>query len=238
MSVYSAFSDDVTIRFVETVGARMRVAQVGEGPDIVWVPGGDAPAEARIHQMMHFSVCGFRCTSYDPRGVGETTSDPAPWDIADFARDCRELIEAVCDGPVIISGLSMGGLIVQQFAIDYPELVRLSIPMGTAAYIDGFTRDWMQAEIDLRKEGIELPTYFLAPHYAVYALPAKSLSDPDVWGPMKESYTQRFANRNPQDLIDQWEACLNYDCREALKSCAVPMHVISFSEDIQTPPAL
>lgn len=53
----------------------MRVAQVGNGADIVWVPGGDSPAEAWRLQMMHFAG-QYRSTSYDPRGVGETKSDP------------------------------------------------------------------------------------------------------------------------------------------------------------------
>ena len=237
MSAFGGFDDKVVVRTVETSGATMRVAQVGDGPDIVWVPGGDSPAEAWRAQMMHFAD-RYRSTSYDPRGVGETRSDPAPWTIADFARDCAALIEAVCEPPVILSGLSMGGLITQQVAIDFPHLVRLAVPMGTAAYIDGFTRDWMQAEIDIRKDGVELPDYFLAPHYAAYALPAKALGDPAIWEPVKAAYTTRFAERAPKDLIDQWEACLEFDCRDGLKTCPVPIHAVSFSEDVQTPPAM
>tara|TARA_Y100001968_G_scaffold161833_1_gene148009 strand:+ start:906 stop:1160 length:255 start_codon:yes stop_codon:yes gene_type:complete len=72
----------------------------------------------------------------------------------------------------------MGALIAQKVAIYYPGLIRLAIPMATAAYIDGFTRDWMEAEINLCKDGICLPEYFLAPNYAAYALPAKALSNP------------------------------------------------------------
>ena len=110
--------------------------------------------------------------------------------------------------------------------------------MGTAAYIDGFTRDWMQAEINLRKEGVRLPEYFLAPHYAVYAFPAKALHDADLWAQVKASYTERFRDRDPKDTINQWEACLAFDCREALKTCPVPFHVIAFSEDVQTAPSM
>ena len=237
MSAFGTFDPSVSVRMVETANTTTRVAQVGEGQDIVWIPGGDSPAEAWAGQMMHFSD-RYRCTSYDPRGVGETTSAPPPWSIKDFARDCAEVIEATCDAPVILTGLSMGGLITQQVAIDFPHLVKLAMPMGTAAYIDGFTRDWMQTEIDIRKDGIDLPDYFLAPHYAVYALPANALQDKELWGRVKEAYTARFAGRAPKDLIDQWEACLDLDCREDLKSCPVPIHAIAFSEDIQTPPAM
>lgn len=236
-SAFGSFDPSVKISFIEGGGTRSRVAQVGIGPDIVWVPGGDSPAEAWRPQMTHFAG-KFRSTSYDPRGVGETTSEPAPWSIADLARDCADVIKQCCNPPVILAGLSMGALITEQVAVDFPQLVRLAIPMGTAAYIDGFTRDWMQAEIDLRRENVKLPEYFLAPHYAAYALPAKALGDPEIWGPVKEAYTVRFAEREPQDLIDQWQACLDFDLREELKTCPVPIHALAFSEDVQTPPQM
>ena len=215
----------------------MRVVIDGTGPDVVFVPGGDQVAEAYSQQFAHLTD-RFRCIAYDPRGAGETVSPPAPWSIEDMARDCAAVIDAFCGGRAAVTGLSMGGLITQAAAIDFPDKVRLAIPMGTAAYIDGFTRDWMQAEIDLRRAGIALPDYFLAPHYAAYAFPAKALHDPALWAQVKESYTARFRDRDPKDTIDQWQACLDFDCREALKTCPVPLHVISFSEDVQTAPAM
>jgi pimeloyl-ACP methyl ester carboxylesterase len=158
--------------------------------------------------------------------------------MADYAADCAAVIDAFANGQAVVCGLSLGGLVTQQTAIDFPDKVRLAIPMGTSACIDGFTRDWMQAEIDLRKDGIVLPDYFLAPHYAVYAFPAKALHEPELWEQIKASYTERFRDRDPQDTIDQWQACLDFDCREGLKTCPVPMHVIAFSEDVQTAPSM
>jgi pimeloyl-ACP methyl ester carboxylesterase len=38
-------------------------------------------------------------------------------------------------------------------------------------------------------------------------------------------------------LAAQWEACLEYDSLERLRECDVPIHVVSFSQDVQTPPA-
>ena len=237
MSAFPTFGPDATTRTVSANGVTMRVVEQGSGPDVIFIPGGDAPAEAYVHQFRLLSDA-FRCIAYDPRGVGETTAPPAPWTMADFARDCAAVIEACCEEPAVVTGLSMGGLITQQVAIDFPQLVRLAIPMGTAAYIDGFTRDWMQAEIDLRKDGVVLPDYFLAVHYAAYAYPAKALHEPELWSAVKEAYTARFGGRDPKDLIDQWEACLDFDCRAALPRCEVPMHVIAFSEDVQTAPSM
>ena len=58
---------------------------------------------------------------------------PPPWSIADFAADAAGLIEAVCEPPVAVVGLSMGALIGQQLALDRPELLRCVVAMGTAA---------------------------------------------------------------------------------------------------------
>ncbi len=218
-------------------GVTMRVVTEGDGPPVVFVPGADQTAEAYSEQFSRLSD-NYRCITYDPRGAGHTHSPLPPWTMKDFAADCAAVIDAFAGGKAAVCGLSLGGLVTQQTAIDFPDKVRLAIPMGTSAYIDGFTRDWMQAEIDLRKDGITLPDYFLAPHYAVYAFPAKALHEPELWEQLKASYTERFRDRDPQATIDQWEACLQFDCREGLKSCPVPMHVIAFSEDVQTAPVM
>lgn len=238
MAAFPAFGPGAETRSLTTgEGVSMRVVIQGEGPDVVFIPGGDATAEA-YSQIFALLRDRFRCLSYDPRGAGGTAAPPPPWAMEDYARDCAAVIDAFCGGAAAVCGLSLGGLVTQATAIAFPRKVRLAIPMGTAAYIDGFTRDWMQAEIDIRKAGVELPECFLAPHYAVYAFPAKALHDPELWAQLRESYAERFRERDPQDVISQWQACLDFDCREALKSCPVPFHVVSFSEDVQTAPSM
>ena len=237
MSAFPQFGPAAQTQSLTAGGVTMRVVIEGNGPDIIFIPGGDQTAEGYSQQFARLAQ-DFRCISYDPRGAGDTVSPPAPWTMGDYAQDCAAIIDEFCGGRAIVCGLSLGGLVTQQVAIDFPDKVSLAIPMGTSAHIDGFTRDWMQAEIDIRKAGIELPDYFLAPHYAPYAFPAKALHDPDLWAEIKPAYTVRFANRDPKDLIDQWQACLDFDCRDALKTCPVPMHVISFSEDVQTAPSM
>lgn len=233
----TSFDDLATISFHDHDGARFRVAQAGDGPDIVWVPGGDSPAHYWAEQFDWFHK-NYRCTSYDPRGVGETESGEPPWSMKQFAADCAAIIGAYCKPPVILTGLSMGALITQQVAIDFPHLVRLAIPMGTAAKITGYTRDWMQAEIDARRNGLSMTPAFAACHYAAFAYPAQALSDDDLWAKVKAAYTPRFANRDPEMLIAQWQPCLDYDCSEGLKTCPVPIHAIGFAQDVQTPPAM
>ena len=50
-------------------------------------------------------------------------------------------------------GLSFGAGIVQQVALDFPELLRCAIAMGTGARSLGWTWDYQMAEIEYRKAG-------------------------------------------------------------------------------------
>ena len=88
---------------------------------------------------------GLRYLRYDKQGHG--LSDLGAADrIADHAADAAALIEAVAPGPVVVLGLSIGGLIAQRLAADRPDLVRALILSNTAARL-GTPESW-QARID------------------------------------------------------------------------------------------
>lgn len=96
------------------------------------------------------AAAGFFVTAYDNRDVGYSTwftkaglpdsaavlagTETAPYLIADMAADAAGLVEALGLGPVHVVGVSMGGMIAQQFAIDFPQLTRsLTSIMSTPA---------------------------------------------------------------------------------------------------------
>src|SRR5438105_2807091 len=114
--------------------ARISYRQIGAGPDIVWVAGGGGLAEDWVPYQIPYFWGDFQNTIFDNRGIGQTTTQaPLPWPLEDFARDTAELIEAVSAPPVALVGISFGAAIVQQVALDRPELLRCAIVMGTAA---------------------------------------------------------------------------------------------------------
>jgi pimeloyl-ACP methyl ester carboxylesterase len=127
-------------------GATLAYEQSGSGPDVVWLAAGDNPgANWRRFQTPAFDD-GYRSTTYDARGVGATrSSSEPPWSIAIHALDAAALIEAVCEPPVLLVGLSMGSLTAVQLAHDRPELVRSAVVMGTSVRKAGFIREWEEA---------------------------------------------------------------------------------------------
>ena len=131
---------------------------------MVFVPGGDASAESHSSCLRSFPVpSGAYPTT---RGAAETPPLRIALDDTGFSADCAALMDGFCGGQAVVCGLSLGGLVTQQAAIDFPEKVSLAIPVDTAAHIGGFTCDWLQAVINLRQAGIALPTDYLAPHFA------------------------------------------------------------------------
>lgn len=224
--------------FLSLQDAELWYVQSGAGPDIVWVPGGDNVAEDWADQVSFFGS-GFRNTAFDPRGAGKTVSrrDP-PWSIEDMARDCAELIRAVCKPPVYVVGLSMGSFVTLQMAVSYPELVRGAIAMGTAARPTGFCREWMTAEVEFRRAGGRLSPDFAVHHYGAFMYPSEVLGDDALWARLKPFVARSYGEREGQFLAAQWQACIDFDVTEQLPHCSVPIHVIGFSQDMQAPPTL
>jgi pimeloyl-ACP methyl ester carboxylesterase len=223
---------------LETAGATIDFRQSGEGPDLLWLAAGDQPGDVWRRWQTPFFDRLFRSTTFDARGVGATRSKTEPpWAISEHARDAALLIESACSPPTFLVGLSMGSLIAQELCFTRPELVRAAIVMGTCVKKTGFIREWEQAEIDFRRDGGVLSREFALAHYAFLYYPAEALGDDALWAEIREFLARDFADREGEMLAAQWQACLDYDSSMRLPACDVPIHVIAFAEDVQTPPA-
>jgi pimeloyl-ACP methyl ester carboxylesterase len=131
----------------------------------------------------------------------------------------------------------MGSLIAQQVSLDRPDLIRAAILMGTYARATGYVREWEEAEVAFRREGGRLGQPFATTHYAVFMYPSEVLGDDELWSKVRPLVMRDYGERDGEALAAQWEACVEFDSLERLPGCTVPLHVIAFSQDVQTPPA-
>jgi thioesterase CepJ len=218
--------------------ATIHYEQSGDGPDIVWIAGGgDIGRRWRKYQTPVFDD-SFHNTTFDNRGIGETVCEqPTPWTFTGFALDTAEMIEAVCEPPVAVVGLSMGSLIAQELCLDRPDLVRCAVVMGSGANSTGWAWDYQQAEMDFRTAGGSLDGMMGVVHYAAMLYPAKVLGDPELWPSIRDDLLGWMGSgENETSLLAQWDPCLRFDQRDRLPDCTVPLHVIAFQEDIEAPP--
>jgi pimeloyl-ACP methyl ester carboxylesterase len=63
----------------------------------------------------------YRIVRYDQRGHGQSEKAPGPYKVEDFAGDLRALLDVLGIGRAHVVGHSLGGLVAQSFALDYPE---------------------------------------------------------------------------------------------------------------------
>jgi len=218
--------------------ATIHYEQVGERSDIVWVSGAGGTAHSWDAYQLPYFRRTFRNTTSDCRGAGTTVCDaPMPWPIEGFAQDIADLIQAVCEPPVALVGLSFGAGIVQQVALDHPELLRCVIAMGTGARSVGWTWDYQMAEIDWRRAGGRLDGMMAVCHYAAMYYPARVLGDRELWPKLRDELLEYYETDTAEDsLIAQWEPCVLFDQTDRLPACRVPLHVIAFEEDVQAVP--
>jgi pimeloyl-ACP methyl ester carboxylesterase len=212
--------------------------QSGDGPDVFWIAGGgDSGAPWRQWNTPAFDDA-YRNTTFANRGVGATVCRaPEPWTIADLAVDAAGLIEAVCNPPVAVVGLSMGALTVLQLALDRPDLIRVGIAMGCAASgSEGWLGDYMGAEVEYRRNGGRLEGRMSTIHYASMLYPAEVLGDPELWAVAQQLLGSEFEADNEASLIGQWQACIDFDVTDRLPGCQVPLHIFAFEQDVQAPP--
>jgi len=66
----------------------------------------------------------YRVIAMDVRGHGRSAKPPAPYSVSQFAADATALLCALNAAPAHVVGLSMGGMIAFQMAVDSPDAVR------------------------------------------------------------------------------------------------------------------
>ena len=84
------------------------------------IRGLGADSMAWFAQVPEFSK-HFRTLVFDNRGAGRTDKPDAPYTISQMASDVNNLLDALQIGRTALLGISMGGMIAQEFAIRYPE---------------------------------------------------------------------------------------------------------------------
>ena len=106
----------------------------GDGTPLVFIPGVGACHKLWQPQIEPFSK-HFKVIVYDVRGHGESSGYDEKYSIKLFASDLKALLDGLGVTKALICGLSMGGLIAQQFAIDYPTMANKLILAGTFCHI-------------------------------------------------------------------------------------------------------
>jgi len=107
---------------VEVNGVGINYEVHGSGPPVVMIGGLGADTYLWSKQVPAFSE-RFRVVVFDNRGSGQSDKPDEPYSIPMFAADTVGLMTALGIERAHVVGASLGGLIAQEFALSYPEMV-------------------------------------------------------------------------------------------------------------------
>jgi 3-oxoadipate enol-lactonase len=94
----------------------------GDGPEtIVLVNGLADDLETWVFQMDALLGAGYRVLRFDNRGVGKSTKPEGPYTSRMLADDAKGLVDELGLRGFHLMGVSMGGMIAQEYAIAYGD---------------------------------------------------------------------------------------------------------------------
>ncbi len=135
--------DGVTLRFVESNGLRMRIAEAGDsGPLLLLAHGWPESWYSWRHQLTALAAAGYRVVAPDMRGYGETDAPPnvEDYDILDTTGDMVGLLDALGEDTATIVGHDWGAIVAAYSALLHPErftsLVLMSVPYRQRAPVN------------------------------------------------------------------------------------------------------
>lgn len=102
------------------------VERSGSGPPLLLIMGMSGTALHWGEELLEELRADFEVIAYDHRGVGASSrlADDGQVAVAQMADDAAALIGALGFESVHVMGISMGGMVAQELALEHPSLVR------------------------------------------------------------------------------------------------------------------
>jgi 3-oxoadipate enol-lactonase len=215
----------------EVNGQRLYHEVHGDGEPLLCVAGLACDTLAWIPQIQAFSAA-HRTVIFDNRDVGQSSMADAGYDIADMARDALGLADELELDSFNLLGISMGGAIAQEIALQAPERVRtltlaVTFPAG-GAYARRLAQVWGDRVKQISREQ-HIDELMLMNHSEAFYENAEMV---------EFLRTAILGNPHPQPpdaFARQLAACSHHDTRDRLGSLTMPTHVIGGEYDILVP---
>jgi len=215
--------------FVENLGARIYWDEEGSGAPLLLIMGLGWSAHA-WHRSRPILSEKYRTIALDNRGVGRSEAPAGPYSIAQMASDAAAVLNAARVNTAHIFGVSMGGMIAQEFALQYPHKVRSLILGCTAAGGPQAVRAEQDVLQVLMTRGQDPDTFAKAIRPFIYdagTLPERIEEDTALrrkWYPSGEAY---FA---------QLQAIMAWEAYSRIAQISAPTLVIHGENDKLVPP--
>ncbi|MBI3650038.1 MAG: alpha/beta fold hydrolase [Acidobacteria bacterium] len=216
--------------YIENSGAKIYWEEAGKGEPLVLIMG-LASSIDMWHRTRPLMAEHFRTLVIENRGVGRSSVPPPPYSIAAMAADVKAVMDAANIEQARVFGISMGGMIAQEFALSYPERVRALI-LGCTNFGGKSVKTAAPKVLEILKaRGSMTPkdgAYAMVPFIYDAGTPREKVEE-DLqirmqWFPTEAGY------------YGQLGAILSWESRQRLSQITAPTLVIHGESDALVPP--
>jgi len=123
-----------TLRYIQSNGIKMRIAEMGKGPLVILVHGWPESWYSWRHQIPALAAAGFHVVAPDMRGYGKTDKPEAveDYDINHVTGDLVGIVDAMGEKTAMLVGHDWGAIVTWQAMLLHPQrftaLVAMSVP--------------------------------------------------------------------------------------------------------------
>ncbi|MBP7962599.1 MAG: alpha/beta fold hydrolase [Caldilineaceae bacterium] len=198
--------------------------ELGSGPPLLLLHGLGSSSRDWELQVPVFAAT-HRVITCDVRGHGRSAKPPGPYSVLLFATDVAALLRHLGTGPVAVVGISMGGMIAFQLAVDAPALVERMVIVNSGPEL--VLRTWgerMQAWQRLalvQLLGMGGMARFLAPR--LFPKPEQE--------EIRRTFTERWLENDKRAYIASLRALLGWSVADRLGEIRCPILVIAGDQD-------
>lgn len=211
-----------------------------DAPPIVLSHGVTLSVRTWFHQLEQLPREGFRAIAFDHRGHGQSVLGEEGHSLENLGKDVKTVLEGLDLRDAVLVGHSMGGVAVQQFAIDNPELLRERVAgivlLSTLAYTPFGSRSTRtKARLEkMTKRSPDAQWLWDSPNLGFLTARVGFGKDPR---PSHVELVRRMMSECPPETRrDAPRVLVGLDLTKDLPKVDVPTLVIGGTADVLTPP--
>ena len=206
-----------------SLGSPVDLSTYGTGPAIVLVHalGGDR----QVGRLLAGLCPDFSVVSYDLPGHEGRPAPPGPYTVGDLAAELAAALAEAGIGPAWLVGMSLGGLVVQEFAAAFPDQAAGLVLADTVArYPEPVRAMWTDRACAVRATGL---TPQIEPTLAMWFTDEYVQSG----GPQVDMTRASLRAASPEGYALACEALRVADTNERLAAIAAPTLVVCGDAD-------
>ena len=211
-------------------GITMEYEERGAGPPLVLIYGYGGSRRQWSEDFLDYLARDFRVITFDNRGTGGSSKPDAPWTMADFAADSVGLFDQLGLETTFLLGLSMGGMIAIETALQAPRRIEKLILSDThcGAKTAVASPPWVAEAFAIDSElSAEQQARKMRP--TVYS--QRFIEEHEAW--LDSEFQRLLPYRSPlATFARHGEAGAGWDAFDRLATIAQPTLVIHGGEDV------